>query len=173
MFMLLILVSITFCVGALMPSFRMRSLGIIGRILDLGNSADLAGAEDRPFSIFVLVGFISAQADDYAASQIGINGICLLFLFCSFIVPVLQTLTLAALWWMKLTIRGQKKLLMANEVQPTMPFHHTLPPHYPTTHPIVLTHPVVPRRCFLRGSTSKCTSLPLSSPSCSSATSAE
>jgi len=41
---------------------------------------------------------------------------CLLFLACSFIVPVLQTLTLAALWWRKLTIRGQKKLLMANEV---------------------------------------------------------
>jgi hypothetical protein len=94
----------------------MQSLGIVGKLLDLGQSDELSGTYDRPFSIFVLTGFVAGQADDTWASQVGVRGICALFLFCAFIVPVLQTLALTWLWWMELTLRQQKLVLVANEV---------------------------------------------------------
>jgi len=112
----LVITMFCFVLGASLPSFRMQSLGIVGKLLDLGQSDELSGTYDRPFSIFVLTGFVAGQADDTWASQVGVRGICALFLFCAFIVPVLQTLALTWLWWMELTLRQQKLVLVANEV---------------------------------------------------------
>ena len=116
-FVLLLGAVVSFAVGACLPSFRMKSLGIVGKVLDLSGGEGIDAASwNRPFSVFSVTGFVGAQAKDGLSSQLGLKGMTSLFVFCAFVVPVLQTLTIAGLWACKLTLKGQKRLLMINEI---------------------------------------------------------
>ena len=98
--------------GSVIPSFRMRSMGIVGKLLDLGDE----GSYDRPFSIFSVTNFVSSQAEPSLGSILGVRGMCLLFFFCSFVAPFIQVVVLIFLWFAEVTLSMQKKLLMANEI---------------------------------------------------------
>ena len=116
-FLLLLATALAFLIGATAPSFRMKSMGIVGKVLDMsGRSGIDAGSYDRPFSIFSVTGFVSSQAGDGLGSQLGLRFMTSLFVFCSFVVPVLQTLTLATLWWRRMSLIAQKRVLMMNEI---------------------------------------------------------
>ena len=109
---LMIIMTILLLVGSSVPSFRMRTAGIAGKLLDLGDE----GSHDKHYSILSVTAFVSDQATEEWSSQVGIRGICALFIFCSFIVPVLQSMLLASIWYTRLSLPGLKIHMIVCEV---------------------------------------------------------
>ena len=62
--------------GTIIPSFRFVTMGIVGKITDMGDS----GTDDRPHSILSLTSFVQGQAGQSVDSVLGINFMCYLFL---------------------------------------------------------------------------------------------
>ena len=78
---------------------------------DFGDS----GSGSQSYSVYAVAWRIQSQATDDIWSQIGINYMIYLFLFCTAVVPMAQMITLAMMWNMQLTLRQQKRLFLANE----------------------------------------------------------
>lgn len=107
-------ISFFICGCALLPSFRLDLLGIVGLALEAGNE----GGAKVEHSLFTIVQLIMDQAQylDDASSYVGLGSLCLLFIATAFVVPAAQTAVLFFLWFTSMKVSVLKRMMYVLEI---------------------------------------------------------
>jgi hypothetical protein len=101
-------------VGCIVPSFSLNQLGIVGILVEAGQSFDAAYKE---FSVFSTAKTIVDQATVVGniSDYIGLSSISALLIFSVLIVPILQAAVLLVHWFAPLSRKRRFRLLVTLE----------------------------------------------------------
>jgi len=101
--------------GAATPSLRVEINGIAGIALDM---VTLQASREEEFSVIGVVLSIVGQEEQSESllDVVGLYSMGLIFLICTLVVPILQSLTIALMWGARLSISRLKLLVALNEV---------------------------------------------------------
>jgi Paraquat-inducible protein A len=101
-------------VGCIVPTFSLNKLGIIGLLMEAGQSFDAAYNE---FSVFSMIRTIIDQASVMGniSDYIGLSSLSALIILSVLIVPILQAVVLLIQWFAPLTKRRRFRLMVTLE----------------------------------------------------------
>jgi Paraquat-inducible protein A len=101
-------------IGCIVPSFSLNQSGIIGILVEAGQSFDAAYKE---FSVFSAIKAIVDQASVMGniSDYVGLGSLSALLIFSVLIVPILQTIVLFVHWFAPLTRKRRFRLLVTLE----------------------------------------------------------
>ena len=101
-------------VGCIVPTFSLNKLGIIGLLVEAGQSFDAAY---NKFSVFSTIKTIIDQASVMGnlSDYIGLSSLSALIIISVLIVPIVQAIVLLIQWFAPLTKRRRFRLMVALE----------------------------------------------------------
>lgn len=114
LYLLAILSSVLVVVGCIVPTFSLNKLGIIGLLVEAGQSFDAAYNE---FSVFSTIRTIIDQASVMGniSDYIGLSSLSTLIVLTVLIVPILQVMVLLIQWFAPLSRRRRFRLMVTLE----------------------------------------------------------
>eukprot|EP00940_MAST-03C_sp_MAST-3C-sp2_P000408 g408.t1 len=110
------LVFIPMCIvaGSVFPSIRLEVWGVVGAALDFGRE----GSDVRDFSLVSIIQLIMQQAresEDWNGA-VGLTSLVVVFVVCSIVAPIVESLILVYAWVKPHTLRGLKQCIVAVEI---------------------------------------------------------
>jgi hypothetical protein len=98
--------------GALQPALTVTSSGVVGVILDFGG----AGKRSTSLSFFQMTEALARQFAPNFLGKSGIWTLTIVFLICTLVMPVVQSLLWGIMWMRPMTSQSLKRLLVISEV---------------------------------------------------------
>merc|ERR1711933_211284 len=104
-----------FILGSVLSSFHVEFLGIVGILIEIGQRFNQAS---YPHSLFSIASLIIEQAKFLQVPRyyIGLGILATVFVFTSFIMPLVQLMLVTTLWFAKLSEKKHKNLYLFIEI---------------------------------------------------------